>query len=56
MNVFRPLPTRPAPSAHVIGFPPRSGREPGTGYGRNSGYASARRYASDWLPPRFHCT
>lgn len=28
-------------------------RDFGVGYGRSSGYASSRRYTSDWAPPCF---
>lgn len=31
----------------------RPERDFGIGYGRSSGYATARRYASNWAPPRF---
>ena len=27
----------------------------GIGYGNSSGYASNRRYAQDWMQPRFRC-
>jgi hypothetical protein len=30
-------------------------RTAGTGYGRSSGYASNKRYTSDWGQPRFRC-
>lgn len=30
-------------------------RTTGTGYGRSSGYASNKRYTSDWGQPRFRC-
>ena len=30
-------------------------REFGVGYGNSSGYATARRYASNWGAPRFRC-
>jgi hypothetical protein len=30
-------------------------RSAGTGYGRSSGYASNKRYTSDWGQPRFRC-
>lgn len=30
-------------------------RSAGTGYGRSSGYASHKRYTSDWGQPRFRC-
>ena len=33
----------------------RPERDFGVGYGTSSGYASARRYASDWGPTRFRC-
>jgi hypothetical protein len=31
-------------------------RDFGIGYGNSSGYASNRRYASNWGEPRFRCT
>ncbi len=31
-------------------------RDFGIGYGNSSGYASNRRYASQWAAPRFRCT
>jgi hypothetical protein len=33
----------------------RRERDFGIGYGRSSGYASAKRYASDWGLTRFRC-
>jgi len=33
----------------------RRERDFGIGYGNSSGYASERRYASDWGPTRFRC-
>lgn len=30
-------------------------RDFGIGYGRSSGYATGRRYASNWGSERFHC-
>jgi len=30
-------------------------REFGVGYGNSSGYATARRYTSNWGQPRFRC-
>jgi hypothetical protein len=30
-------------------------RTAGTGYGRSSGYASTKRYTSDWGQLRFRC-
>lgn len=60
MTLYRPLPTppRPASNHNVAPFMPRaaaSEREFGTGYGRSSGYATARRYTTNWAPPRFRC-
>ena len=31
----------------------RRERDFGVGYGNSSGYASTRKYASNWAPPRF---
>lgn len=48
----------PAPTARVVPFNlsnrlgPRE-RDFGIGYGKSSGYASSRRYTSDWAGPRF---
>ncbi|WP_133501705.1 hypothetical protein [Cognatilysobacter terrigena] len=52
-----PNPT-PAEAARVVPFTatPRQNpieRDYGTGYGKSSGYASTRRYTSDWAGPRF---
>lgn len=33
--------------------PARRERDFGVGYGTSSGYASTRRYASNWAAPRF---
>jgi hypothetical protein len=30
-------------------------RDFGVGYGSSSGYASGKRYTSDWAQPRFRC-
>lgn len=30
-------------------------RDFGVGYGNSSGYATARRYTSNWATPRFRC-
>ena len=30
-------------------------RDFGVGYGNSSGYATDRRYAQDWMQPRFRC-
>ena len=49
---------RPNPAAPVAPAPRREYRERdfGVGYGRSSGYASARRYAEPWNgQPRFRC-
>ena len=58
------LATRTAPSATNARFAPavvsaaparhlHRERDFGVGYGNSSGYASTRRYASNWAPPRF---
>lgn len=49
---------RPSPVIPVSATPRREYRERdfGVGYGRSSGYASARRYAAPWNgQPRFRC-
>ncbi|NUT16518.1 MAG: hypothetical protein HOQ33_18690 [Cupriavidus sp.] len=59
MNALRPLSSakssfNPARAAQLNA--PRSQhreRDFGVGYGNSSGYASARRYTSDWAPARF---
>lgn len=60
MTTFRPHPTsfHSAPSDNVVPLAPRPARPErdfGIGYGRSSGYATARRYTSNWAPPRFRC-
>ena len=59
MNAFFAIPTRPtAPSANVVPLPVRHihrERDFGVGYGNSSGYATTRRYAQDWMQPRFRC-
>lgn len=43
---------------NVVALPTRRNRPErdfGVGYGTSSGYATARRYASDWGPARFRC-
>ena len=58
MNALR---TFAAPFAKSTKVPPavlanaRAHRERdfGVGYGNSSGYASNRRYTSEWAPPRF---
>jgi len=49
---------RPTPAMPVSAAPRREYRERdfGVGYGRSSGYASARRYAAPWNgQPHFRC-
>lgn len=42
------------PHPSIAPLPPlRRERDFGVGYGRSRGYASPRRYASDWAPLRF---
>jgi len=61
MNAFRSSPpTTPSPvqarRSVVVTLPVRHvhrERDFGIGYGNSSGYASERRYASNWAPPRF---
>lgn len=59
MNAVRPLTFVPtatarAPRPSIAPLPSaRRERDFGVGYGRSSGYASPRRYASNWAPPRF---
>ncbi|MFD0739797.1 hypothetical protein ACFQZQ_10940 [Lysobacter koreensis] len=51
-------PTASAKSANVVAIPTRHvhrERDFGIGYGNSSGYASQRRYVSDWAQPRFRC-
>ncbi len=46
-----------AAARHAEGVPSREHRRRdfGIGYGRSSGYASARRYADNWGNARFTC-
>ncbi|HEY0502749.1 MAG TPA: hypothetical protein VGD42_04560 [Lysobacter sp.] len=61
MNAFRSFqPTSSSPvqdrRSVVLTLPVRHvhrERDFGIGYGNSSGYASDRRYASNWAPPRF---
>ena len=61
MNAFFAIQTRPNPqsaNANVVPLPVRHihrERDFGVGYGNSSGYASTRRYAQDWMQPRFRC-
>ena len=51
-------PSRPAAAPQVAPTPRRDYRERdfGIGYGRSSGYASPRQYATHWNgQPRFRC-
>ena len=47
------------PSPRPAVFAPRIDRarvrDFGVGYGNSSGYATTRRYASNWSAPRFRC-
>ena len=45
-----PAEQTPAPVRHL-----HRERDFGVGYGNSSGYASDRRYASDWVQPLFRC-
>ncbi|MGI8561846.1 MAG: hypothetical protein ACR2J7_10550 [Luteimonas sp.] len=49
-----PAQTNPSPAASFARREPRV-RDFGIGYGNSSGYASHRRYASQWGAPRFRC-
>ncbi|MGO4221609.1 hypothetical protein AB4Y64_07100 [Lysobacter sp. TAF61] len=60
MNAFTRTPTVPATAtrSNVVPMPQRHvhrERDFGVGYGNSSGYASNRRYAQDWMQPRFRC-
>ena len=66
ITAIRPLPAtfaKPAANpnrlgASVLNAPTRHlhrDRDFGIGYGNSSGYASERRYTSDWGPSRFRC-
>ncbi|HEY5805564.1 MAG TPA: hypothetical protein VIT90_17945 [Lysobacter sp.] len=60
MNAFTHTPTAPvsAPRTNVVPMPQRHvhrERDFGVGYGNSSGYATDRRYAQDWMQPRFRC-
>ena len=51
--------TTPAPAVAPAVAPPVARqayreRDFGVGYGTSSGYASHRRYSSNWAPPRFN--
>jgi hypothetical protein len=59
-ELTRPTTPNPAPTAtdRVVPFdlsarPGPRERDYGVGYGKSSGYASNRRYTSDWAGPRF---
>ena len=60
MNAFRTVSAKPNPNApkSTTAMPARHvhrERDFGVGYGNSSGYASTRRYVSDWAQPRFRC-
>jgi len=61
MNAFFAVQSRPnaqSANANVVPLPVRHihrERDFGVGYGNSSGYASTRRYAQDWMQPRFRC-
>lgn len=50
----KPAKANPSPAASFARREPRE-RDFGIGYGNSSGYASNRRYASQWGAPRFRC-
>ena len=50
-----PAPVLPANGPDPLASPRYRARDFGTGYGRSSGYASDRRYTSDWGQARFRC-
>lgn len=47
-----PAPTTPRSEARAVRHLHRE-RDFGVGYGNSSGYASYRRYSSNWIQPRF---
>jgi hypothetical protein len=60
MNAFHAIQTAPSAARAnvVIPLPVRHvhrERDFGVGYGNSSGYASNRRYAQEWMQPRFRC-
>ncbi|HEY0502748.1 MAG TPA: hypothetical protein VGD42_04555 [Lysobacter sp.] len=63
MNAYRPNSPSPSNSndssrPNVVPLPVRHvhrERDFGVGYGNSSGYASNRRYADNWVQPRFRC-
>lgn len=50
-----PAPVLPANGPAHLASPRYRARDFGSGYGRSSGYASDRRYTSDWGQVRFRC-
>ncbi|MFD0739796.1 hypothetical protein ACFQZQ_10935 [Lysobacter koreensis] len=56
-TISLPAPTpASAQPANVVTMPARHvhrARDFGVGYGNSSGYASDRKYVSQWAPPRF---
>jgi len=56
LNTFAPsAKSAPVSPLALMNAPSRNHRERdyGVGYGTSSGYASNRRYTTDWAPPRF---
>jgi len=45
----------PGPTTSTVRVDRNRARDFGVGYGNSSGYATARRYASNWGAPRFRC-
>lgn len=52
--VLPPAPSASQPEARPVRHLHRE-RDFGVGYGNSSGYASYRRYSSNWVQPRFRC-
>ena len=55
MNVQTNAPAKTAPVVVLQPRPVRRERDFGIGYGRSSGYGSAKRYTNDWGLTRFRC-
>jgi hypothetical protein len=53
--MFAPAFNVPNRSSAALPAHERRERAFGTGYGRSSGYASAKRYTNDWGLTRFRC-
>ena len=57
-DLTRPTTVNPTVAARVVPFdlsarPGPRERDFGVGYGKSSGYASNRRYTTEWAGPRF---